>query len=341
MWSAQKSYKKNEWAARKARPSLSQGENQYTLPMDLGRDPGTRTGAVDILLVFGGEAAVVSRTGYLTAWARALSRRSDPPEVANQDHLADLFLLPHHRILNHAAPLTRRLIDWRMPGAIAYFNARTRHFDAILEQEVLAGIDQIVILGAGFDSRAMRFDDRLGATCVYEVDLPEVIALKSQHLVAAGRALPRRVTQVATDFAAGGLLEALAAAGFRQDARTLFLWEGVTFYLRDEDVSAILRLFQEHAGPGSTLLFDYVTRAFFEGDESGYGAPQLAAGWRKMGNVNRSGIASAGERVAAFGLSVRTDLDAAEMTRRYLTPRRGAPRRPWEVFRIAHVSRDG
>lgn len=293
----------------------------------------------EVLLLFGGEATAVSRTGYLTAWIRSLCHRSYPKEIANQDALAALFLLPHQRLLLRAPALTRGLLDRRIPGSTAYFNARTRHFDAVLEEQIAAGVEQVVILGAGFDSRAMRFDERLGAVPVFEVDLPDVLALKARHLAAAGRQAPRRVVPVAIDFAAEALLGKLAAAGYRRDARTFFLWEGVTYYLRDEDVSAVLRFVGEHGGPGSTLAFDYVTRAFFEGDETAYGAPQLAQGWRRMGNVNRSGIASAGERVAALGLRLLSDLDAAELERRYQTPAEGPPQRVWGAMRIAHAGR--
>lgn len=297
----------------------------------------TESRGPEIRLLLGSEPAAVSRTGYIAAWARSLARRTDPPEVANEDTLAELFLLPHQRLLNHAAGLIRRVLDWRIPGGVAYFNARTRHIDAILREQIEAGIDQFVILGAGFDSRALRFDDRLGQTRVFEVDLPEVLALKNRHLAEAGRRSPQRVVQVPTDFAAGNPFDQLLAMGYRVDARTFFLWEGVTYYLRDEDVSGVLRFVGERSGPGSSLLFDYVTRAFFEGDETGYGARQLAEGWRRLGNVNRSGIASAAERVAAFGLALLSDLDTAELTRRYLTPARGAPRRLWDIMRIAHV----
>ena len=79
-------------------------------------------------------------------------------------------------------------------------------------------------------------------------------------------------------------------------------------YLRDEDVSGLLRFVREHSRPGSTLVFDYVTRAFFDGDYSSYGARELARGWRRMGNVNRSAIASVDERLAPFGLKVLSDI---------------------------------
>jgi methyltransferase (TIGR00027 family) len=287
-------------------------------------------------LAFGGEAATVSRTGYITAFARSLSRRSDPPEIANDDRLADVFLLPVYRLLMRAPRLTRRLFDAATPGAVAYFNARTRHIDAIVQERIAAGIDQLVVLGAGFDSRAMRFDAELGQTRVFEVDVADVIALKAHHLAMAGQRLPGRVTQIAIDFSTERL-DKLLSHGFRPTARTLFLWEGVTTYLRDEDVTGVLRFVREHGGPGSTLVFDYVTRAFFEGDHSAYGSRQLARGWRRMGNVNRSAIASVHDRLAPLGFTVLSDLGPAELERLYSTPARQPPHRVWGALRIAHA----
>ncbi|MGH7439683.1 MAG: class I SAM-dependent methyltransferase, partial [Polyangiaceae bacterium] len=126
------------------------------------------TDAPAAFLAFGGEAPTVSRTGYITAFARSLSRRSDPPEMANDDHLAEVFLLPLYRLLLRSPRLTRRIFDAATPGAVAYFNARTRHIDAIVREQIAAGIDQVVVLGAGFDSRSMRFGEQLGQVRVFE-----------------------------------------------------------------------------------------------------------------------------------------------------------------------------
>ena len=247
-----------------------------------------------------------------------------------------MFLLPVYRVLTRAPWLARRLFDRSAPGAVAYFNARTRHIDAIIRERIADGLEQLVVLGAGFDSRAMRFDAQLGQTRVFELDVADVIALKARHLAAAGRRLPRRVVQVAIDFSPERL-DKLLSHGFRPAARTLFLWEGVTTYLCDDDVSGVLRFVREQGGPGSTLVFDYVTHAFFAGDHSGYGSRQLARGWRRMGNVNRSAIASVHDRLAPFGLTVLSDLGPAELERLYSTPARRPPRRVWGALRIAHA----
>ena len=70
-----------------------------------------------------------------------------------------------------------------LPGAFGYFNARTQYFDEVLRQEARAGIEQVVILGAGFDSRSLRFSDAMRTARVFEVDMPEVLALRTEHLL--------------------------------------------------------------------------------------------------------------------------------------------------------------
>jgi hypothetical protein len=67
------------------------------------------------------------------------------------------------------------------------------------------------------------------------------------------------------------------------------------------------------------------------------GSRHLADGWRRMGNVNRSAIASVHERLAPFGLTVLSDLGPADLERLYSTPARQSPRRVWGALRIAHA----
>src|SRR6185369_12714725 len=104
--------------------------------------------------------ANVARTAHLTAWARALGRVT-AGDVANADYLAERALLPYQAVLSRAPRLCRWLLERGLPGAVGYFNARTRYFDDVLLDEARAGLEQLVILGAGFDSRSIRFSDVL------------------------------------------------------------------------------------------------------------------------------------------------------------------------------------
>jgi methyltransferase (TIGR00027 family) len=230
------------------------------------------------------------------------------------------------------------LLERGLPGAFGYFNARTQYFDEVLLREARAGLDQVVILGAGFDSRSLRLSDAMRAARVFEVDMPEVLALRTEHLV-GNQSTPASAIAVPIDFERDDLGEVLRERGYESAARTLFLWEGVTYYLPEDAVKAVLSLVASHGGPGSSIRFDYVTRAFVDGDYSGYGARRLADGWRRLGNVNRFGVDDIAAFVHPIGLRVQSDIDAGELERRYLWSLPGPRARAWGCMRIAQATR--
>ena len=283
-----------------------------------------------------GAKANVARTAHLTAWARALGRLT-AGEAANDDYLAERALLPYQRTLNRAPGLARWLMERGLPGAFGYFNARTQYFDEVLLEEARADVQQVVILGAGFDSRSVRFSGALGTARVFEVDMPEVLALRADLVGGAPSVVS--ATAVPIDFEREDLGQALRAQGYSAAERTLFLWEGVSYYLPEGAVRAVLSLVASQSGPGSGILFDYVTRAFVDGDHSGYGAGRLANGWRRLGNVNRFGVDDVAAFVGPLGLSVQSDIDAGELERRFLSSLPGPRTRAWGCMRIARAQR--
>lgn len=280
--------------------------------------------------------ANVARTAHLTAWVRHLGRRI-AGDAANGDGLAERALLPYQRTLSRAPRLTRWLLERGLPGAFGYFNARTQYFDEVLRREAQSGLGQVVVLGAGFDSRSVRFAETLRPARVFEVDLPEVLALRTRLLF--GGEANARATAVPIDFEHEPLGTVLRARGYEPASRTLFLWEGVTYYLPEAAVQAVLAFVGSGSGTGSSILFDYVTRAFVDGDYRGYGTRRLADGWRRLGNVNRFGVDDVAAFVRPFGLAVESDVDSGELERRFLASPSGLRARAWGCMRIAHARR--
>lgn len=150
---------------------------------------------------------------------------------------------------------TSWFIDRRWPGARPSGVARTRWIDDVLSESLRSGIEQLVILGAGYDSRPYRMAG-LDSTPVFEVDHPATSASKQKRLAGIVRS---HVTYVGIDFDKDVLGEALERAGFDLSRQTFFLWEGVTNYLAAEAVDATLR-YISGAKPRSLLLFTYVNR---------------------------------------------------------------------------------
>lgn len=152
------------------------------------------------------------------------------------------------------------------PGAIEFITARERYIDDFLKACLSKGLDQVVVLGAGFDTRAYRIEG-IEKTRVFEVDHPATQALKLMRLNKAIGSLPDHVTFVPIDFNTQTLDERLLTSGYNELGKTLFIWQGVTGYLTPEAIDNTLAFIANHSGPGSSVIFDYFTNEALHGPE--------------------------------------------------------------------------
>jgi methyltransferase (TIGR00027 family) len=158
------------------------------------------------------------------------------------------------------------LRERRMPGSLGSILCRTRYIDDVLKKSLDEGIDQVVILGAGFDSRAYRIPG-MDQVQVFEVDLPGTRKLKQMRLEQVLGAVPENVTLIGMDFDTQNLDEVLIAAGFQNGKWTLFIWEGVTQYITAEAVNHTLEFVCDVSGAGSAIVFTYVRRGLIDGTD--------------------------------------------------------------------------
>jgi methyltransferase (TIGR00027 family) len=223
----------------------------------------------------------------------------------------------------------------------SFFNilSRTKHIDATLRQAVEGGTTQIVILGAGFDSRAYRFGELLRSVKVYEVDFPPTQEYKKRRVREVLGRLPTNVIYVPIDFAKQDLPEVLRNAGFRDDRKAFIVWEGVTFYLSPEAVEATLR-FVGGSVWGTSIIFDYIIERAIRGDHSDEFLKRTMSTNAKWGEPWVFGIpeGKVGDFAAHCGLTVVSDLGVNELTRKYLTKNDGTVvGRPGWYLRICHA----
>jgi len=228
------------------------------------------------------------------------------------------------------------LIDRRWPGARSSAVARTRLIDDAVTAALASGVEQVVILGAGFDGRAYRLPG-IERTRVFEVDHPTTSAAKRARLTALLGALPSHVRFVGLDFDRQPLLAALDAAGCDRTRRSAIIWEGVTNYLTADAVDATLRDVATFA-QGSVLLFTYVHRGILDGSVRFAGAERLGATLRRAGEPWTFGLdpAALPSYLAARRLTLVEDLGACDYRARYL----GDPGRGYAFYR-AVVARVG
>jgi len=199
-----------------------------------------------------------SRTAEYMALFRALETTRSADRRVCEDRFAMAFLRPRLRRVvglsrfRLAGALIRAYIDYRWPGARTSAVARTRFIDDVAETALSSGVEEVVILGAGFDARAYRMGAMTHVT-VFEVDHPSTSGAKRAIVGAALPSAPRHVRFVPIDFNSQPLPDAMKAAGYDPDRRTLFIWEGVTNYLTEEAVDATLR-WCARAACGTTVV---------------------------------------------------------------------------------------
>jgi methyltransferase (TIGR00027 family) len=201
---------------------------------------------------------------YVAA-GRALGAREPDESIRNPDYLAERLLGPDERALVADQAVVQALeLDFAearknieaLSSAIMMI-IRTRFIEERLEQAIRDGVSQVVILGAGFDTRAYRLVEQLKAARIFEVDQPSTQEYKKRRVREAGIAVPPNLTYVAVDFRHDKVGDVLTAAGYDSNRKTFFIWEGVTMYLPEAAVEETLRWVAAQA-PGSTIIFDFV-----------------------------------------------------------------------------------
>lgn len=152
--------------------------------------------------------------------------------------------------------MTSGLYDRLAPGAMAFVALRERYVDDILKAGLAEGLDQVVILGAGFDTRAYRIAG-IDKTRVFEIDEPATQKVKLERLKRVFDPLPAHVTFLPVDFNTQTLGRRLQDGGYNEQGRTLFIWQGVTYFLSAQGVDHTLSFIAGHSAPGSAVIFDY------------------------------------------------------------------------------------
>ena len=264
-----------------------------------------------------------SSTAEYNALFRALESSRPQSRRLFDDPLARHFLASRLALVARLAgvPGIREFVPWfidhRWPGVRSSVVARTRLIDDAISTALGEHTEQLVILGAGFDSRAYRLPE-LRRITVFEVDHPDTQALKRTMLERVLPVPPAHVRFVASDFNQRDLDATMAAAGYRESARTFILWEGVSNYLTEAAVDNILR-WCSRASRGSLLLFTYVHRDVLERPGVFVGTDRLFASLDRVGEKLTFGL-DPGELprfLAERGLDLERDLGAADYRRLY------------------------
>jgi methyltransferase (TIGR00027 family) len=269
-----------------------------------------------------------SRTARMTAAIRHRHSAGGMPPLVYDDRYAKLFLDLGSLLIAAPTPVS----DWalgRTMGPVRAIEgevlARSRYVEDRLKAELASGLDQVIVLGAGFDTMALH---HVGAKCrFFEVDHPATQQVK-RGILAKHPELTPDLAFVPVDFATDDLAEALLAAGFSAKKRALVSWLGVTMYLEQAVTMATLATLRPVMAKGSSLIFDAYPRG---ADIDASERPMFAAmraftatrGEPMRGSFDTATFA---EAVGATGWRIAERIDGAEMQRRWFAHQ---PRAIW------------
>ncbi|MCP3876428.1 MAG: SAM-dependent methyltransferase [Desulfobacteraceae bacterium] len=203
----------------------------------------------------------------VAAYRARESIRSENDRVIYDPYAMLLIGNKWKKLLNNAIyRLIMALIGkFKYPGFYYSIMARIRFMNECIKECFPGDYTQMVILGAGYDMSAYCFRDILSNAKVFEVDHPNTQKEKLSKINKYVKNIPDNITYVPVDFETGNLKESLVKNGYAPSEKTLFLWEGVTYYLEKESVEQTLQFVVNNSAEGSKLAFDFFPPEVIDG----------------------------------------------------------------------------
>jgi methyltransferase (TIGR00027 family) len=263
-----------------------------------------------------------SQTADYTCFSRGCATREKDPRFRGPDYLAEILFPPMAKVILNVTPLRKLVIhSLFIPGIHEYIYARTKVMDSAFTEALEAGFAQIVLLGAGFDTRPIRFANRNRGTKIFELDAPTTQQAKIGVLQRKKISLPPELIFAPIDFDKDDLLEALSKAGFQPGLGCLFLWEGVTMYLTAQAVDKTLDFIRRCSAPGSRLAFDYIYASVLRRENRYYGEQKGFDRVAKVGEGWTFGLEEGeiGPFLAKRGFQLLAHFTSQDLEKLYLT----------------------
>lgn len=227
-----------------------------------------------------------------------------------------LFLMRSPGIFN----VLMKLREKATPGLVGWMFCRFRYIDDVLKESISKqGIDTVVNLGVGMDSRAY-YTPGIEHIKYFEVDHPSVMKTKETKMKDILGKLPDNVLYVPIDFENQSLDTELKNSGFNQKSKTLFIWEGVTQYISKDANDGIMKYVAQTA-PGSRIVFSYLLKSFIDGTVIPEGTEVMYKHMCKKKNpLWIYGLDPAGmpNYLSKYSLRLIEDIGSSEVEERYM-----------------------
>jgi methyltransferase (TIGR00027 family) len=245
----------------------------------------------------------VSGTAFVVAEFRADENRAVNPLY--RDLVVELFL-------NDETLQASRLVAASFPQVKDMVKVRTRYFDHTLQKQIQARFHQVVILGSGLDTRAVR----MAAPDVRYFEIDDAATLKLKHACYQQERINANVKFIPGNYVTDGLIDLLEQNEFDFDLPTFFIWEGNIMYLPLKTAKSILAELKESV-KRFRLSFDYLTEAVITKTTGDTGITSLVQSFENMGAPWLSGISDIQSFAGELTLKVIENFKTAELYKKY------------------------
>jgi methyltransferase (TIGR00027 family) len=262
----------------------------------------------------------------MTCVSRACSALETNHYYKSDDNIAPLLLPSGLKPFLHISLARRLFTKVAAPkGIYEYVIARTKYIDAVFRQALAEHFDQILIFGAGFDTRALRFQDAMANTRVFELDVPVTQQAKIGQYQKRNLAIPSILTFISIDFDKESLTTKLDVSGFFKHRRSLFILEGLVMYLQPESVDATFLTIRDYAGKGSQIVFDYIYASVLRKEGIYYGEKQIVETVSGVGEQWHFGIEKGQieQFLARYEMQLIDHKDARDLEQAYFSDSNG------------------
>lgn len=232
-----------------------------------------------------------SRTAEFTCMIRASSFYENIDQYKSDDYIAPI-LVPKFFLPVIKVGIIRNFFKKRFfpKGMYEYVIARTKFIDSVFQNAITHKFDQILIFGAGFDSRGVRFSNSNNKTEIFELDAPKTQNAKIKQLKNRGIETKKNINYISIDFNKDSLEDKLLKSGFIKNKKSLFILEGLTMYLDPEAAANTFNVINNFAGNDSEVVFDYVYSSVIREENLYYGESEVYKGVKDRGEPWSFGI---------------------------------------------------
>ncbi len=227
-----------------------------------------------------------------------------------------------------------KIIERQAPGAFSSGVARTRYIDDLLKRTVDNGVKQVIILGAGFDTRSLRLKF-LKNIPIIEIDHPDTAQFKIKIINNSIDHIPENIKYYQIDFNQENLITLAKRENLDMGIPTTFIWEGVTNYLQQEAIDKTFEFVKKFSNK-SYIIFTYINKLVLDDP----GAFQNTDKYHSILDENEEkwtfgfNPQKLPDYLNKYNLTLIEDIDAIQYRKQYMSERKNLLK-GYEFYRVA------